>query len=78
MAHTERHMHTWLCDIPDCKEKLTAAEDHLYAVEKSWGQYEIKSFGMGSDSENYLAKTEIYLCPEHNSDLRGFLFDDRN
>lgn len=67
--------YTWNCDIPGCKDTLTAYGP-LYAMENGWGQYAIESFGMAGDRPNYLKKTMLNLCPDHTQELKGFLFND--
>lgn len=78
MSVRVQKVYTWECNIPDCPEKLTGYGNHLYAVEKGWGQFEIKSFGVAGDREHFLKEMQIHLCPFHTKEFKGFLFDDSN
>lgn len=77
-GYTMYKVHTWTCSVPNCDKQLTAANNHLYAVEQGWGQYIIESFGMADDRPNHLSNTPLYLCPFHNKELMDFLFKEKN
>ena len=61
MSHVVRHVHTWACSIPDCKEKLTGGSED-WAEEKGW-------------AHEVLLGKEFDLCPFHVQQLKEFLFD---
>lgn len=62
MSYTIREIHIWKCDIPDCKEQITGAT----------GDY---AYGKGWETDSFFG-VEVFLCPFHTKELKGFLFDD--
>jgi hypothetical protein len=53
---------TIFCDIPSCKDRLTASDEDVF-FEKGW------------ETVNIFDK-DICLCPYHTNELKEFLFHE--
>jgi len=62
MSHDVYQVHTWTCSIPDCKESLTGYGEST-AIDQGW-------------AEEVFYQVRFDLCPFHNKEMKGFLFDE--